>query len=87
MDRQTKEIKIVLPADVLLSANIDSEHLAREMRESLAYKYFAMGRLSSGKAARLAGMARVEFLLNAHKFNVDWFAYSDDELRRELAEK
>ena len=84
METQIKEIKISLPMDVLLSANIDQEHIVQEMREALAYKYFANGRLSSGKAAKLAGMSRVAFLLNAQRHNVEWLSYSEDEVRREL---
>jgi predicted HTH domain antitoxin len=85
METQVKEIKINLPTDVLLSANTDQEHIAQEMREALAYKYFSQGRLSSGKAAKLAGISRIEFLLNAHKYNVEWLSYSQDEIRRELS--
>ena len=86
MEPLMKEIKIALPTDVLLSANIDQEHIAQEMRETLAYKYFANGRLSSGKAAKLAGTSRVLFLYNAHRYNAEWLSYSKDEVRRELSE-
>ncbi len=86
METQVKEIKITLPTDVLLSANIDQEHIAQEMREALAYQYFSQGRLSSGKAAKLAGVSRVAFLFNAHRYNVEWLSYSQDEVRRELSQ-
>ena len=86
MESQVKEIKIALPLDVLLSANIDQEQIVKEMREALAYKYFSKGRLSSGKAAKLAGMSRVTFLNNAYRYNVEWLSFSKDELRRELSE-
>ena len=86
MEPQVKEITIAIPTDVLLSANVDQEHIVQEMREALAYKYFSIGRLSSGKAAKLAGMSRVAFLFNAHRHNIEWLSYSKDEVRRELSE-
>lgn len=72
------------PVDILLSANINQEDMVQEMRETLAYKYFEKGRLSGGKAARLAGVSRVAFLCNAYRYNVDWLSYSEDDVRREL---
>ncbi len=85
MDSSVREIKITLPVDVLLSTNINEKLLAQDMRETIAYKYYAEGRLSSGKAAKLAGMSRVVFLLEASKHNGEWLSYSKDELRRELS--
>jgi len=85
MDSQVKEITISVPADILLSANLDQEHMAQEMKEVFAYKLFSTGRLSSGKAAKLAGINRIAFLLKARRYNAEWLAYSSDEVRRELA--
>jgi predicted HTH domain antitoxin len=84
METPLKEIKISLPSDILLSANINQEEIVQEMLETLAYKYFAKGRLSGGKAARLAGMSRVAFLSNAYRHNIEWLSYSPEDVRREL---
>jgi predicted HTH domain antitoxin len=35
-----------------------------------AVKLYEMGRLSSGRAAELAGMSRVEFLLSLNRYKV-----------------
>jgi predicted HTH domain antitoxin len=40
------------------------------MRVLTAVKLYEMGRLTSGSAAELAGMSRVEFLLNLRKYKV-----------------
>lgn len=79
-----KEIKISMPVDILLSANINQEDMVQEMREKLPYKYFEKDRLSSGKTAKPAGVNRVAFLYNAYRHNVDWLSYSEDDVRREL---
>jgi len=81
-----REIKIAFPIDVLLSISITEEQLAQEMRYFLAFKFFSEGRLSSGKAAKLAGMSKVAFLFRCGQQDIDILPYSEDELRRELAE-
>jgi predicted HTH domain antitoxin len=40
------------------------------MRILSAVKLFELGRLSSGRAAELAGMPRVEFLLSLQRYKV-----------------
>lgn len=73
-----------IPTDVLISSDLSAEQIAKEMREAIAFKLFAEGRLSGGKAAKLADMTRVMFLLKAGQMGIDWLPYSKDDLRREL---
>jgi predicted HTH domain antitoxin len=44
--------------------------LMDEARMSAAVKLYESGRLSSGRAAELAGMSRVEFLLSLGRYEV-----------------
>jgi predicted HTH domain antitoxin len=50
-----------------------------------AVKLFESGSLSSGRAAELANMSRVEFLLNLNRFNVFPLASELDELEAKHA--
>jgi predicted HTH domain antitoxin len=50
-----------------------------------ALKMFELGKLSSGKAAELAGMSRVEFFEACGRYRVSIFNYPDDEIQNELA--
>jgi predicted HTH domain antitoxin len=50
-----------------------------------ALKMFELGRLSSGKAAELAGMSRIEFFEACSLYHVSIFNYRDDEIEAELA--
>ena len=59
-----REIVITVPEQVLLAEKTDEASFAREVLMLAAVKLYELGRLSSGRAAELAGKARVEFLLN-----------------------
>ncbi|EFK10799.1 putative toxin-antitoxin system, antitoxin component [delta proteobacterium NaphS2] len=52
----------------------------KEAKMAMAVKLFEMKRLSSGMAAKLAGLDRVGFLLELHRFNVPMIDLEDDEL-------
>jgi predicted HTH domain antitoxin len=52
---------------------------------AMAVKLFEMKRLSSGMAAKLAGMPRVTFLLSLHRYGVAMIDLDEDELREDLS--
>jgi predicted HTH domain antitoxin len=45
---------------------------------------FELGKVSSGKAAELAGMSRVAFLETCGRYKVSVFNYPPEEAKREL---
>jgi predicted HTH domain antitoxin len=55
---------------VLLAEKADEVSFARELRMLAAVKLYELGRLSSGRAAELAGVPRVEFLLELGRYKV-----------------
>lgn len=66
----TRQVVIEVPEKVLLAASSDEADFARILRTSAAVKMYEMGRLSSGRAAELAGTSRVEFLLALKQYRV-----------------
>ena len=74
----TRQIVIEVPEKILLAEKTDESAFARELRVLAAVKLYELGRLSSGRAAELAGMPRVEFLLELGRYKVFPF---EEELR------
>ena len=66
----TRQIVIEVPEKVLLAEKTDEISFSWELRMLAAVKLYELGRLSSGIAAELAGMSRVEFLLNLNRYRV-----------------
>ena len=66
----TRQVVIEVPEKVLLAAKTDEADFARELRTLAAVKLYELGRLSPGRAAELAGIPRVEFLLALGRYHV-----------------
>ncbi len=64
------ELTIEYGDEVLLGMGLSPEEFAREARLLLAAKLYDLGRISSGHAARLCGLERVEFLLSLPRIGV-----------------
>ncbi|MBN1977019.1 MAG: UPF0175 family protein [Anaerolineae bacterium] len=74
----TRQIVIDVPDKILLAEKTDEATFARELRMLAAVKLYELGRLSSGRAAELAGVPRIEFLLTLERYKVFPF---ESELR------
>ena len=77
-------IQMDIPDEVLISLKATSESLARELRIAAAVKWYELGKLSSGRAAELAGMSRVEFLLALGRYRVSPFNLTTEQLERDV---
>jgi len=69
--------------DLLLSLKKSREQFEQEARFLLALKLYELEKISSGKAAELAGMDRVSFLLRLGQYNISPFQMSMDEILEE----
>jgi len=76
-------ITIELPDDTLLALKGTQQEAEDEVKMAAATKLFELGKLSSGAAARLAGVPRALFLTRLADYGVDTFRLTEEELREE----
>ena len=81
----THQATIEIPETVLLAEKTDVRSFVHEMRVLAAIKMYEMGRLTSGRAAELAGMSRIEFLLGLRQYHVFPLSTELDELESAYA--
>jgi len=77
-------VRLEIPEETLISLKTDAETLGQDLKMLGAVKLFELGKLSSGRAAELAGMTRVEFLLALRHFKVSPFQMTKEELRQDV---
>lgn len=83
-DSHMPHVELDVPDEVLLSLKERADEFARDVKLLAAVKLFELGKLSSGRAAQLAGLSRVEFLLVLGKYRVSPFQTTAEELDQDL---
>lgn len=61
---------IEYPDEILVSLKETQEDFSRELKTAAAVKLYELGKLSSGKAARLAGIDKTSFLKLLGKYRI-----------------
>jgi len=79
-----KTLTVSYPQDFELAVSTTTEELEAQVRLMAALKMFELGKLSSGKAAELAGMSRVEFFEMCGRYRVSILNYDHEDLESEL---
>ena len=81
---KTEELIIKYPSGFEHAVQLSKEEMEQHIRLMAALKMFELGKVSSGKAAELAGMSRVEFIETCGRYRVSVFNYTPEELEKEI---
>lgn len=71
--------------DLLLSLKSSPERFEAEARLLLAVKLYELDRISTGMAAELAGLNRVQFMFELARFGLSPIGVDPDELEGDFA--
>ena len=81
----THTLTIPYEDDLLLSLKRNPQEFEAEARLLLAVKLYELGRISTGKAAQLAGLGRVAFMFELARFGLSPMGQEPEELAEDLA--
>jgi predicted HTH domain antitoxin len=77
------QITLDIPDETLLALKVSGQEVGGALRMAAAMKLFELGRLSSGAAARLAGVPRAVFLSHLADYGVDTFTLTEEDFGKE----
>lgn len=77
------EVKLDLPPD-LLKLLQGMGDVQQTIKECIVLELYRRGEISSGKAAELLGMSRIDFIQYSGRWGIPFFRYSPEELEEEL---
>jgi predicted HTH domain antitoxin len=81
----TKVLTIPYSDELLLSLKKSPAEFEAEARLLLAVRLYELHQVSTGAAARLAGMSRVAFLFELSRFGLSPLGREPDDLAQDLA--
>lgn len=80
-----KTLTISYDDDLLLSLKTNSAEFEAEARLLLAVKLYELDKVTTGRAAELAGMSRVEFIFALKRFGLSPICVEPEELADDIA--
>jgi len=81
----TTELTFSIPEDILYTLNETKNEFINKMKLCTAMELYKMHKLSMGKAAELANMNKVDFMLELGKYDIPVIHYDTDDFQDEVA--
>lgn len=78
------QILVEVPASLPDAIQCTPQQFIQEAKLAMGAKLYDMQRLSSGLAALLDGMCRVQFLGELHRYGIAMIDMNDDELAEDI---
>jgi predicted HTH domain antitoxin len=80
-----KAIHIKYPESLANALKLSHEDFEKEIKMSSLVKLYEMGKISSGTAAKVLGVSRMDFLDRLYEYKVSQFGYSNlDEVNEDI---
>jgi predicted HTH domain antitoxin len=76
-------ISVNIPGN-LLNLGIGQDEIQRRISEWLVFSLFSEGKISSGKAGKLLGISRLDFIQLLKTRGIAFVNYSEDEIKEEF---
>lgn len=67
-----------------INLGIDQSEIQRRVSEWLVFSLFSEGKISSGKAGKLLGISRLDFIKLLETRGISFVNYTKDEIEEEL---
>lgn len=81
-----KAIHVKYPESLASALKLNTKDFEKEMKMSSLVKLYEMGKISSGTAAEVLGLSRIEFLDQLANYKVSLFDFSSlDEVNEDIA--
>lgn len=80
-----EKLVLEIPEEILVSLKESPQEFSKDILILAAVKLYELGKLSSGRAAQMAGVSRVSFLQLLARYNVPIFDLTVEELKQDLA--
>jgi len=78
------QVNLEIPDDMVSALKLTPDQLREQLLMAAAVKLFELGRLSSGAAARLAGIPVPVFLVRLADYGATALSTSDAEMREDV---
>jgi len=77
-------LQLKYPTGFEKAVHMTREEMEQHIRLMAALKMFELGKVSSGKAAELAGISKLDFFEACERYRVSIFNYPDESIAEEL---
>ena len=84
MNESTVNISVNIPQALLFETGLSSEAAGEALLRAFVLSLYRQDRISSGKAARLLGVHRLEFIRLLAEEKIPYLDYTPEELDAEL---
>jgi predicted HTH domain antitoxin len=72
------QISVSYPETLAFSLKMHSSEFEREIKTASLVKFYELGKISSGLAAKILGISRIDFLDSLANYNVSTYADVDE---------